>query len=433
MVYPFFIRTLVKGVFVCVVVSSVFFTSHEVLSQSDENVSSKEAAIREKEQELERLAKELEVLRQKRSEKEQEGESVSRAIELAESRIRETQLELDRTAVSIEDVQMRITINREHITSLEQQIAQLHGQLRVVLRAMDMHDARSLFEVLFGSGTFADFMAEQSAYISLQNRVVGLLHETEAAIEQRKSHETQLAEQEDGLQQLHRMQAVQRESLRQEERQQREILAENIQEQAQVTARMAEVEQAREDIARQVFTMRSAGVEISLARARELAQFAGGLTGVRPALILGVLKVESNLGTNIGSGRYPDDVHPGHREAFLRVTEKLGLNPLEAPVSAKPKTYQGWGGAMGPGQIMPLSWERLESTVARLTGKSLPSPYDLSDAIVGTAVMLQGLGAADGREYEAVNRYFAGGNWQRFTWYGDRVLAVAAEYEREGI
>lgn len=88
---------------------------------------------------------------------------------------------------------------------------------------------------------------------------------------------------------------------------------------------------------------------------------------------------------------------------------------------------------MGPGQIMPGTWERVEPTVARLMGKNTPSPFELSDAFVATAAILQGAGAASGNEVEAVNRYFAGPNWQRFTWYGDRVLAVAKEYEARGL
>jgi hypothetical protein len=32
-----------------------------------------------------------------------------------------------------------------------------------------------------------------------------------------------------------------------------------------------------------------------------------------------------------------------------------------------------------------------------------------------------------------VNRYLAGPNWQYFTWYGDRVLTVAKEYEKEDV
>jgi len=67
-------------------------------------------------------------------------------------------------------------------------------------------------------------------------------------------------------------------------------------------------------------------------------------------------------------------------------------------------------------------------------GKAAPNPYELTDAFVATALFLADRGATDrAKEYEAVNRYLAGPNWQRFTWYGDRVLAVAKEYEKEGL
>ena len=89
---------------------------------------------------------------------------------------------------------------------------------------------------------------------------------------------------------------------------------------------------------------------------------------------------------------------------------------------------------MGPGQFMPQTWETIESRVSALVGKPLANPYDLTDAFVATSIFLADRGATDpAKEYEAVNRYLAGPNWQRFTWYGDRVMAVAKEYEKMGL
>ncbi len=235
------------------------------------------------------------------------------------------------------------------------------------------------------------------------------------------------------MSQLHGLQEAQKESLGIEENNKQIALNETITQQKKVVGLISEAEQARKEISEKLFSLKNSGISMSLTDALEIAKFAGKVTGVRPALLLGVLKIESNLGTNVGSGRYPDDIHPLHREAFLRVIKKLGLNPDNAPVSAKPKSYAGWGGAMGPGQIMPGIWESVESSVAELTGRTLSSPYNLQDAFVATAIILRNSGASSGNEYEAVNRYFAGGNWQRFTWYGDRVLAVAKEYESSGI
>ena len=89
---------------------------------------------------------------------------------------------------------------------------------------------------------------------------------------------------------------------------------------------------------------------------------------------------------------------------------------------------------MGPGQFMPATWETIEGRVAALSGKAQANPYELTDAFVATAIFLADRGAtSQSQEYEAVHRYLAGPNWQRFTWYGDRVLAVAREYEKEGL
>ena len=84
---------------------------------------------------------------------------------------------------------------------------------------------------------------------------------------------------------------------------------------------------------------------------------------------------------------------------------------------------------MGPAQIMPQTWEGLETRIGQLMGKIIPNPYELADAFVGTAVMLADRGAADpAREREAIGRYIAGPNWEYYGWYIDRVLAVATEY-----
>ncbi|MBI3251342.1 MAG: hypothetical protein HYZ62_00350, partial [Candidatus Andersenbacteria bacterium] len=151
-------------------------------------------------------------------------------------------------------------------------------------------------------------------------------------------------------------------------------------------------------------------------------------------LLLAVLKVESNLGANVGSGHYPDDMQPQSREAFLRITKSLGLDPLATPVSRRPKNYKGWGGAMGPAQIMPATWESIAPRLAQLLKKPVANPFELTDAFVATAVFLADRGAGSpALEYEAVNKYIAGPYWQYHTWYGDRVLAIAAEYAKQGL
>lgn len=391
------------------------------------------ADIAAKEAELASLAEKIRALKEARAKKEGEQERLTSAVEILEDRVRQSRLELDHTEVSVLEIRLRIRQTEEELKRLTEHQERLKDQLTELLRLRSTLDLRSPLEVLVRGGTFADFLGNQHAVARLQARTSTLLTSTHDAKLVREQRELDLNERREELEQLAKLQAAQRSSLEAQESQRRGTLAKATADAARVASRLAEAEEARREIQQAVFVLKNAGVRLSLTEAEDFARYAGGLTGVRPALLLGVLKVESNVGTNVGSGRYPDDVHPGHREAFLRVVEKLGLNPATTPVSAKPRTYAGWGGALGPGQILPGTWERVEPNVAKLTGNPRPSPFDLGDAFTATAVILQSAGAAGGNEFEAVNRYFAGPNWQRFTWYGDRVLAVAKEYEARGL
>lgn len=382
-----------------------------------------------KETELQELLGKIRALKDARAKKQGEQSRLTDAVEILEDRVKQTRLELDYTRVSMEEAQIRLRQTTEELERLTKKQERLREQMRLIVRLMATLDERSPLETFLTGDTFADFLSNHQALARIQTQATGLLLQTQELKTAREAKAADLRSRHDELQKLEQLQAAQRATLHEEEGRKRTALSRTVGEAARLSSLVAEAEEARREIQQEIFSLRNAGIRLSLKQAEDFAKFAGSATGVRPALLLGVLKIESNVGTNVGSGRYPDDVHPDHREAFLRVAQKLGLDPATAPVSAKPTTYQGWGGAMGPGQIMPGMWERVESEVGRIVGKRTPSPYELLDAFVATAVILRGGGAASGNEYEAVNRYFAGPNWARFTWYGDRVLAVAKEYE----
>lgn len=386
-----------------------------------------------KEAELQELQEKIRALKDARGKKEGEQSRLTDAVEVLEDRVKQLRLELDYTRVSIEEAQIRIRQTTQELDTLTKKRERLRDQIRAAIRLMATVEGRSPLETILTGDTFADFLSNQQALARIQTQATAVLIQTQEMKTARETREEDLRNRQEELEGLAKLRVAQRSELQEEEGRKRQVLSKTVAEAARLSSLVAEAEQARREIQQEIFSLRNVGIRLSLKQAEDFAKFAGGATGVRPALLLGVLKIESNIGTNVGSGRYPDDVHPAHREAFVRVVNKLGLDPATAPVSAKPRTYSGWGGAMGPGQIMPGTWERVEGEVGRITGKSTPTPYELLDAFVATALILRGGGAASGNEYEAVNRYFAGPNWQRFTWYGDRVLAVAKEYESRGL
>lgn len=91
----------------------------------------------------------------------------------------------------------------------------------------------------------------------------------------------------------------------------------------------------------------------------------------------------------------PEDIAQGlskrnDEAAFLRITQALGLNADTVPLSCP--YGNGWGGAMGPSQFIPTTWELYQSRIATVTGNNPPNPWNAEDAFAATAIYLKDLG-----------------------------------------
>ena len=172
----------------------------------------------------------------------------------------------------------------------------------------------------------------------------------------------------------------------------------------------------------------------------DYANTASKKTGVRPALILGIIAEESNLGENVGTGSWRVDMKsPRDTEPFLRITAALGLDPDRMPVSKKP--WYGWGGAMGPAQFIPTTWLLFESKTASLTGHRPPNPWNIEDAFTASAIFLAEAGASSqtrAGELQAARTYISGrpscpaSGSARYAClaYANRVASLAEDIDR---
>ncbi|MDP3997855.1 MAG: hypothetical protein U1C49_01255 [Candidatus Andersenbacteria bacterium] len=390
--------------------------------------------IAAKEEEINQLNQKIKDLQNQTATTAGEAELITSQIARIQTSLDKAQLELKKTKLNITTTKTASIKTQDEINQLNETIAARKKELRYLLRMLYTKEQSSLVAIFLDTGSFSQVLAENAALQTLQDRGIEVVRELRQQTQALQARQSQLEQQITDLSELQQMQAVQQADLDNQQREQEKFLQAKKAEQAAYEQKIAEAVQARKEIEQDMFTLKNAGVQLSLTEATDMAKYAGKLTGVRPALLLGVLKVETNLGANIGSGKFPDDMHPASREPFLRITKKLGLDPNTAPISARPKSFSGWGGAMGPAQFMPQTWEGIEGRLSQLMQKPQPNPYELTDAFVATAILLADRGASSqAGEYEAVNRYLAGPNWQNFTWYGDRVLAVAAEYAKEGL
>ena len=188
------------------------------------------------------------------------------------------------------------------------------------------------------------------------------------------------------------------------------------------------------------------------------AEVASAKTGVRSAFILAILQQESNLGANVGScvitnlsgggtksvntGKiFSNGIHPTRDLPILdTILKNLGRDPFETRVSCPVSSTFGFGGAMGPAQFIPSTWDLMANKIATATNKTTPDPWDPADAIMASAIFLADLGAGIQdytNERSAACRYYSGktcytnGRANVGLRYGNKVMERAASLQRD--
>jgi hypothetical protein len=140
----------------------------------------------------------------------------------------------------------------------------------------------------------------------------------------------------------------------------------------------------------------------------EAVEFASKASGVPKGFLFGVLKMETNLGANVGGCTYAQvedgaranyksgklsktswNTFQWRRTLFKCIADELGIDYRKQKVSCNPKGYRGTGGAMGVAQFMPDTWNGYKSQVASVTGHKPPSPWNLTDGVTAMALKLK--------------------------------------------
>ncbi len=245
---------------------------------------------------------------------------------------------------------------------------------------------------------------------------------------------------------------VKKKEISQSEAEKKQLLTITKNQEASYQVVLAERQKKAAEIYARLFPLRDTEA-IQFGDAVAYAKVAAAKTGVRAELILAILSQESSLGANVGNCLVTDlstgngkgkntgtpisGVMKAPRDTvpFERITRALGKDWSTTPVSCPQSS--GYGGAMGPTQFIPSTWELFESRIKSALGVAATNPWNAGHAIMATALYLQDGGAAAGTytaERNAACRYFSGRACPSSGWivtYGNSVISKAEQYKQD--
>lgn len=382
------------------------------------------------------------------AEQEVKSDNLSSAISTLENKIRKHEISIQARRKAIQQLSGNIEENEERIEVLSEKIQKSQSALAELLRRTDVKDRYSLVEVVLKSKNFSDFYTD----IDQMQSVNASLHKKLQVIEEAriltKGHKEKLVAQRVSEQQLKEVQLEEKQQIAQNQ-DNKEVLLSHSKTQEQFHKHViAQRKQEAAQIRAALFQLRDANTSISFGRAYEIAKQVEAATGIRPAFLLAILTQESNIGKNVGRCNIPStpnrmwrDIMPGPNDnswrndqaAYLEIMNGLGLDPTDKPLSC-PLSSAGWGGAMGPSQFIPATWQMVASRIPT-AGGSVPNPWDPHDAFFASGIYLSGLIAGPSTpatEIEEAGRYYAGGGWQtRGMVYARSVQRRADNMERK--
>jgi peptidoglycan hydrolase CwlO-like protein len=404
-------------------------TNHFVLAV--DNTESNKQELKNK---IDTLRGQIEKYQQEISQKTQKEESIANDIEVLEADIKKIELQIQETELTISQLNLEIAEKQLEVQDMQRKVDERRAVLMKFLQDIYERGDNATAGIIFGNQSFSDYFFQVESLESFENQAKEVFDQLVFWRDSLKKQKDDLLEKREEKENRRYIQVDQENSLTRE-REMKDLLVAKIQNEKEALTQGMEKMQA------ELSVLQSLGEPIALEEAVKSAKYASNLTKVAPEFLLGVLRVESGLGTNVGGGRYKTDMNPAQWDTFKNICKDLGIDPNKTPVSRRACYNRdssdgcgGWGGAMGPAQFMPSTWMGYKSKVEKTTGKIPANPWDIKDSLVAMGLKLaavDGVTSGDRKAWaKAAGMYLAGGNWENYPWYSDRVLFYADSFKK---
>lgn len=362
-----------------------------------------------------------------------------------EGQINTSESELQSTIREIDVISDELSDTRVHIQELEAAIRSQKSLIQQYINSLYTRDEPSVLKLLFSDMKFSELVGTIEKAETIQKNLadsIQLIETKEREIVAEKQH---LFDKEEELLMLKKLQQDQKNLLIAKQEEKQGLLQITQGDQSRFEELLAQKFEDQQNVLNTIQLLGGGSNSvISVEEIYRLAEINSARLGgkVRPEFMVGLMKVESNLGQNVGRFFYKDALSgcaakPGNNtrinfakeeQAFEQIVARLGL-PLTQPVSGCPfPNYVGVGGAMGPAQFIPTTWLSHEQKIISLKGGGQANPWSIEDAMMAMALKLTKGGqnhiAGDpSAERHAAMCYLGG---CKHGWYADKVFAEAS-------
>ncbi len=364
-----------------------------------------------------------------------QGTSLNGEISQLNAKIAKLNLQLRATTLTISQLDNQIKNTQSQITVTQADINDKKTSISGLVQSLYEADQTSLVEVFLKNPRLSDFWSDTQNIALVQDNLRVAVQQITDLQGQLQDQEQQFIASKSDAASAAAYQAAQAAAVAGTKSQKTQLLTETKGQESKYQALLAQTKATAAQIRNRIFQLLGGG-ELSFEDAYQYAKLAGGATGIDPAFILAILDRESALGQNVGNCSYKTAMSPSNIPIFLQITAQLKLDPTTMMVSC-PNADGAYGGAMGPAQFVPSTWQLYASGVTKVTGDNPASPWNNADAFAATALYLKDgmvgckavYTATVSQERCTAAKYYAGGRWKNYLWtYGEAVVDRAQSF-----
>lgn len=352
------------------------------------------------------------------------------AITKLKNKIAGLEADINQGKIMVKDLNIQISDTQVSINKTSAQIESSQNQIAAILQSVYEEDQKPAFVVLL-EGDLSDFFSNLAYLDNLNSEVSNLLDNTKNLKSYLAGQQVKMSNNVDQLQKTVALQTLQKKQNEQNQQQQSQYLKLTEAQYQQQLKDKQEVEQKSAKIKSMLFQIVGVSKAPTFGEAIEIAKSIGTIVGIRPAFLLAIISQESAIGRNVGQCYLTDSTTGNGKkistgapiirvmkpsrdvQPFLAITQSLGRDPYATPVSCWIPAYvggapTGYGGAMGPAQFIPSTWNLFTDRLTKILGKS-PDPWVIKDSFMASALYLSDLGASaktDATENKAAARYY---------------------------